>query len=57
MTDEEFKSVIEKFARQSGVFRTRSLVDNVMDELSIGKFDIDDSFIFEPMKKGKKDWR
>lgn len=57
MTDEEFKGVIEKFARQSGVFRTRSLVDNVMDELSVGKFDIDDSFIFEPMKKGKKDWR
>jgi len=57
MTDEEFKRIVETFAKASGVFKTKGIVDSIVEEMSVNKYDIDDSFVFEPMRKKYKNWK
>jgi len=57
MKESEFKNIIENFAKESGTLYTRDLVDDIIHDMEINIFDVDDEYTFEPMRNQKKKWR
>lgn len=57
MKEKNFKSIVEDFAKESGTIYTKDLVNDIISEMEVNSFNIDDQYTFEPIRNRKRKWK